>query len=104
MAGDRLVSFERYVKIFNLVAGILLVGGTAFLIGTVVVRAMGSGDAQRTDDATLAIPAGATLVDTALGDDRLLLTFDDGSGGKFLLLVDARSDTIIRRIDLVPES
>ncbi|MEZ5823790.1 MAG: hypothetical protein R3C97_03305 [Geminicoccaceae bacterium] len=84
MAQDRLGSFERYVKMFNLVAGIILVVGTAFLIGTFVVRAMGKGEQATGGDAVLALPAEARLVDTAVGDNRLLLTLEASDGSRFL--------------------
>lgn len=101
MAQDRLGSFERYVKLFNLVAGILLVAGTAVLIGTVVVRAMGKGDRQTTGNATLQLPENTMLIDSALDENRLLLTLEHADGSRFLLIIDSADATIIRRIDLV---
>ena len=102
MAEDRLGSFVRYVKIFNVVAGILLVGGTIVLAATLVSRATGGGSGEART--RVALPLAAELVDAALDGDRVLLTLQDAEGSTYLLIVDSDDGSVIKRLDLEPVS
>lgn len=77
----------------------VLVLGFAALIGLLAMRAIGG---PRSERATIGVPAGATLIDTALDGDALALTFADQNGARFVLLVDRESGALLRRFDLVP--
>ena len=103
MAEDRLGPLVRYVKIFNIVAGILLVGGTIVLVGALLLRSMGGSDDRAGETVTLGVAPGDLLFDSSISEDRLLLAFETPEGGRYLLIVDAETGQTLKRIDLAEE-
>lgn len=91
----------RGLKALVIGMGILIIVGVVFLVYAIIDKA-GEQDVSVASaiDAEIALPAGAEVVETSLGDGRMVLRLrlPDGSGR--LLLFDAASGRSIGKIDL----
>ncbi|GBD42979.1 hypothetical protein HRbin40_00440 [bacterium HR40] len=85
--GDELEGWLRLVKMFVVVAGIVLVLGTALLVLLLVERARAP-QPGISRPAPLPLPEGMRLVEASLGDGILLLRLTDREGVPHLLLVE----------------
>jgi len=106
--------FLRAVKIFNVVAGILLVVGTATLVGTLIIRA--SGDRQPDGGSVpqasrdnqvmlLPVPQGSRIVDSTVDGETVLLileTPDDAQLAVAVQLGTGRITTLSPGGDVTP--
>ncbi len=78
----------RWVKVFVVVAGVLIVVGTGTLVALLVART-GRTPVSLEAPRPVAVPPGLTLVDVAPAGDRILLVLRDEGGRLHLLTVDA---------------
>lgn len=78
---------RKLARLMAVSIGIMLVGLMAVL-GTVVYKAAGSG-APATSQATITLPAGFSVEDTAVSDNRILFYGLDGDGTRHVLVYDA---------------
>jgi hypothetical protein len=85
---------ERYlgiIKIFNIVAAVLIVVGVATLGWLLVDRARDAGTGRDVvDEGMIALPAGFTITEMAATSDFLFLLVADESGSVLLLRLDPR--------------
>lgn len=79
----------RLVKIFVVVAGIVLVLGTTALI-VLLVRRAGTPPVDLAKPETLALPPGMRLTGVSGGTETLILQLKDGTGVVHLYAVDVR--------------
>ena len=95
----------RYVRILLvtvILLGVLLVGGAAVVISTVIAR-LSAPEAPMARDfelSEIAIPAGARLVGVENGATRIVLRLED-KDGSLLLLLDPRKGTETGRVRLI---
>jgi len=85
---------ERYlgiIKIFNIVAGVLIVLGTMALVWLIVDRSR-DGPQQRAavEDGSIALPAGFTIEQMAATGEFLFLLVRSEAGDTLLLRLDPR--------------
>ena len=85
---------ERYlgiIKIFNIVAGVLIVLGTMALVWLLVERSR-SGPQERAvvEDGAIALPAGFTIEQMAATGEYLFLLVTNEGGDVLLLRLDPR--------------
>lgn len=89
----------RYVKLFNVVAGVLLVVGTLVLVGALVVKSSSDDEAEVATmpapapasgdlPQTLEIPAGSRILESDLDDGQLILLVEPPQGGRIVYVVD----------------
>ena len=84
---------ERYlgiIKIFNIVAGALIVLGTSALLWLLVERARGPQERATVEDGAIALPAGFTIEQMAATSEFLFLLVRSESGDTLLLRLDPR--------------
>lgn len=84
----------RALKVLVVVLGVLLVGGTAALIGAIVERAgQRAAAAPKTgfDRTVIDLPEGARVVSTDVTGNLLLVRLALAAGGEELVLIDAGS-------------
>jgi len=93
----------KLVKVFVVVAGVVLVVGTALLIGLLVQRA-GRAPADLAAPSPLRIPPAMRVEEVTLGGERLLLTLRDSQGVLHLLVVDAASGRTVGFLRVEPGS
>ncbi|MGH6735950.1 MAG: DUF6476 family protein [Methyloceanibacter sp.] len=100
----------RVLKIAVIVMGVLLVGGFAFVLATIVYQASRVGQnegaapapaAQITSETELAIPQGATVTALDLDGDRLALHLTTSAGPE-IAVIDLKTGKIVSRIKLKP--
>ncbi len=100
----------KALKVFVVVAGILIVLGTATLIWLVVQRGLPKDRTARPATATvpadgkLSVPAGMRVASAQLDGDRVLLLLIDGDGAQHLLLVDLATGERLGRLRILPET
>lgn len=99
----------RILKITVIVMGILLVGGFAFVLATIVYQASRISNADAVSphvsggvETELAIPSDATVTSLALDGDRLALHLSTPNGQE-LLVIDLKSGKVIVRVRLKPQ-
>jgi hypothetical protein len=99
----------RALKIAVIVMGILLVGGFALVLATIVYQASRGGQATAPSaellgetTAELPIPKDATITSMSLDGDRLALHLSSAAGPE-IVVVDLKSGTVISRIKLKPQ-
>ena len=105
----------RRLKVAVIVMGLILVLGFLLVIGRIIYlvnRMDPPTDVTRQDsrrslrapasDLSLALPAGALVRNVSISGDRLAVHYEAPAGGGIVLL-DAGSGQVIRRILLVPE-
>jgi len=92
----------RALKILVVVMGILIVVGLAVVVITIVNRTsrVAVEVPLQTAPATLAIPAGSRIAETALDGDRLLVRLQMPDGTARILVVDSATGKVLRRIDV----
>ena len=85
---------ERYlgiIKIFNIVAAVVIVLGVAALAWLIVDRARGAKvSPDAVDSGLIALPAGFTIAEMAATGEFLFLLVTDESGATLLLRLDPR--------------
>ena len=95
--------FLRAVKIFNVVAGILLVVGTATLVGALIIRASGDDEPEATPvqqmDAghkalQLPAPAGSRIVESHVDGNTVLLILETAEAAQIAIAVELKSGRI----------
>jgi hypothetical protein len=95
------------LKVAVIVLGILLVGGFAFVLATIVYQASkgGQSGASAPAEATFAelhIPKDATVSTVALDGDRLALHLQSSEGSE-IVVIDLSTGATLARIRLKPE-
>lgn len=111
-AGPLTPNQVRWLKIAVVVMGIMIVAGIAILIGRVLYLAS-QGPRQATQtairagapvvaEATLALPAGASIRNISYAGDRLAIHYE-GPRGTGIMLVDTVTGARLGRFDIVPE-
>lgn len=98
----------RVLKIAVIVMGLLLVGGFALVLATIVYQASG-GRQEATAPTTLkemkvdlAIPKDASVTSLALDGERLALHVSSAEGAE-IVVVDLTSGTVVSRVKLHPQ-
>lgn len=90
----------RIIKILIIVMTTLLIlGMIAFLIG---MARTASKMSNKMGDIETAIPAGATLIDVAVGDKRLYLGLEKADGSQSVLVVSKATGRKIGELHLKP--
>ncbi len=104
----------RALKLAVVVMGILLVGGFALVLGTIVYQAsrggqkpgnaeaVGEGSQGSPARSELPIPKDASLTALALDGDRLALHLKSAAGSE-VAVIDVRTGKVLARIKLKPE-
>jgi hypothetical protein len=107
----------RVLKVAVIVMGILLVGGFAFVLATIVYQASRGGDAVLPEGAyaiggpsgagapalsELAIPKDATVSSLALDGSRLALHLNSPAGGE-VVVMDVATGKVLARVRLEPQ-
>ena len=97
----------RVLKIVVIVMGILLVGGFAFVLATIVYQASKGGQSGAAAlpaglETGLPIPKDATVTALSLDGDRLALHLNSAAGAE-IVVVDLRTGKVIARIRLAPQ-
>jgi Family of unknown function (DUF6476) len=97
----------RVLKIVVIVMGILLVGGFAFVLATIVYQASKGGQSGATAlpgglETELPIPKDATVTSLSLDGDRLALHLSSTAGAEIVVL-DLRSGAVVSRVKLKPQ-
>jgi hypothetical protein len=94
----------RGLKALVIGMGILIIAGVVFLIYAIVEKAgeggIGGGGAV---NAEVRLPAGAEIVETRVGDGRVVLRLRLADGSGRLMLIDAVTGKSAGRIDLKSE-
>jgi hypothetical protein len=88
-----------FLKIAVVVMGVLIVGGTATLIGIIATRASGQAGLPATVTAVLAEPEGSRITGIAATQDRLAVQLQ-GGGADRVVLIDPRTGALAGRISL----
>lgn len=97
--------FLRAVKIFNVVAGILLVFGTATLVGALIIRASGDDEPEeapvRQADAghqalELPAPAGSRIIESHVDGKTVLLILETADAEQIAIAVELDSGRITK--------
>ncbi|MGF1476672.1 MAG: hypothetical protein ACFB6S_14015 [Geminicoccaceae bacterium] len=89
---DNYAALTRGLKIFVVVAGILLVLGFALLIYLIQKRGERPSAAdERLTETMIEVPDGARLVQMELDGRHALVLFETAGGDQFLSLIDMRS-------------
>lgn len=95
------------LKVFVVVGGVLLVGGTATLIWLLVQRSTSRGEAPVATapalPGTVEVPVGARIEAANLVGRQLVLLGEVAGQGQFVLVVDAASGARRHLLRLVPE-
>lgn len=84
---------ERYlgiIKVFNVVAGVLIVLGVAALIWLAVDRAGGRRGGEVADGGVIALPAGFSIAHLAATSDFVFLLVTNEVGDTLLIRLDPR--------------
>lgn len=84
---------ERYlgiIKVFNIIAAVLIVLGVAALVWLSIERAGRGRDAEAVDGGMIALPAGFTITQMAATGDFVLLLVANDAGDTLLLRLDPR--------------
>jgi Tfp pilus assembly protein PilN len=96
----------RMLKIAVIVMGILLVGGFALVLATIVYQAsqitnesQGKGSIPAGVEAELEIPPGATVTSLALDGDRLALHVQSSAGAE-IAVIDLKTGQVLSRVRL----
>ena len=73
---------QKMMRLLFVSGGIMMIGLMAVLITIVykINQGSGSGAARLVSEAEIAIPAGATIMDTALDGERMMLTLKQADG------------------------
>ena len=104
MAG-RVTNFMRMLKALVIGMGILIVIGSAVIVVKIAQRGIGesaaNGDGPVTPT-TIALPAGARVIETALDGDRIALRIALEDGGERVMIIDTRSGRRVGAVDLGP--
>ena len=95
----------RILKIAVIVMGILLVGGFALVLGTIVYQAsqLGQGSAgpapagMAVTETEFVVPEGATIASVALDGDRLALHLDSSTGPE-IAVIDLNTGKVLSRL------
>jgi hypothetical protein len=86
---------ERYlgiIKIFNVVAGVLIVLGTAALVWLLIERSTGGPEERAlVEDGAIALPAGFSIAQMAATGEFLFLLLQNDAGDVLLLRLDPRN-------------
>jgi hypothetical protein len=110
MWGASVETWLKALKVFVVVAGILIVLGTATLIWFIVQRGLpkdrtvGPATATVPGDVILSIPAGMRVTGVQFDAGRALLLLADGAGRQHLLLVDLATGERLGLLRIVPET
>lgn len=88
----------RALKILTVAMGVLILAGTAVIVGVIFHRAMSPATLAPVDLA-LDQPAGTRIVGIAATQDRLALQLQ-GGGADRVVLVDPRTGAVVGRIAL----
>jgi hypothetical protein len=83
--------FMARVKLMMALSVFATLLGIAVVLGVVGYRVFRSGDAGAPAEATVLLPAGARIMQTALVGDRILITIEVPSGGVEIRSFDAQS-------------
>jgi hypothetical protein len=97
----------RALKVLVVVLGVLLVGGTAALIVTIIDRAgprVAAPPRTGFERLVIDLPEGARVLGTEAAGDRLVVRIALAAGGELLLLIDARNGERLGTIELRPAS
>lgn len=84
---------ERYlgiIKVFNIVAAVLIVLGVAALIWLSIERAGGRRGAEVADGGVIALPAGFTITEMAATGEFVFLLVSNTAGDTLLIRLDPR--------------
>jgi len=97
----------RVLKIVVIVMGILLVGGFAFVLATIVYQASKGGQSGATAlpgglETELPIPKDATVTAMSLDGDRLALHLKSAAGAE-IAVIDIKTGKLLARIKLAPQ-
>jgi hypothetical protein len=99
----------RVLKIAVIAMGILLVGGFAFVLATIVYQASTGGQDRATPatalsgiEAEFPIPKDAAIGSMSLDGDRLALHLNSAEGSE-IVVVDLKSGKVVSRIKLAPQ-
>jgi hypothetical protein len=97
----------RMLKAIVIGMGVLIVVGSAVIVVKIAQRGGGDDGAANAGPAvtpaTIALPAGARVIETALDGDRIALRIALEGGGEQVLIIDARTGRHIGAVHLVPE-
>lgn len=94
----------RGLKALVIGMGVLIIVGVVFLIYAIVQKAgQGGLDGGAPVEAQVALPPGAQVVETRLGDGKILLRLRLADGTGRLIVIDAVSGKPTGRIDLKTE-
>jgi hypothetical protein len=94
----------RALKGLVVALGLAIIVATSVLVTLIAMRAgtLAEGDAAA-PPVPLALPAGARVLESRLGDGRLLLRLALPGGGERIVVFDAASGRPVARYDLAPE-
>jgi hypothetical protein len=95
----------RALKVLVVVLGVLLVGGTAALIATIIGRAgprVAAPPGTGFERLVIDLPEGARVLGTEASGDRLVVRIALAAGGEQLLLIDPRNGDRLGTIELRP--
>tara|TARA_R110000868_G_scaffold100722_7_gene277145 strand:- start:2473 stop:2760 length:288 start_codon:yes stop_codon:yes gene_type:complete len=91
----------RGLKALVIGMGVLIVAGVVFLIYAIIDKAGEKTAAGRSGlQAEVALPAGAEVVETSIGDGTIVLRLRLGDGSGRLLVIDPATGKSLGRIDL----
>jgi hypothetical protein len=93
----------RFLKVFVILGGILLLAGTVFLVVLLVLRIGGNTPMVRPLPAEVALPPGTKVEQMELDGERLVLLVEDREGRQLLLMVHAITGERLGLLELRPE-
>lgn len=100
-------SLLRAAKVFVVVAGVLIIGGTATLIAMLVKRGValpGRAAAEPTAATAVELPPGGEILQASIEAGRLVLLGRMPDGGQFVLVAELATGTRRALIWLTPAS
>ncbi|MEE8258241.1 MAG: hypothetical protein V3R20_00970 [Sphingomonadales bacterium] len=97
---------EKTLKRIVIILGVLIVGGFAVVVGTIIVRSLGSGPDQPSDQTTaatgFAIPDGAKILGGSRNGETIIFHFETLDGIEKVVVVDTRTGAVIGELEMEP--
>ena len=95
---------EKTLKRIVIILGVLIVGGFAVVVGTIIVRSLGGSPDQASEQSTtsFAIPDGAKILGGSRNGETIIFYFETLEGVEMVVVVDTRTGAVIGELEMEP--